>query len=135
MLFYYFSAWINEMLAKITAPDLPQDCSEAELLIVRHKDYKTEIDGRTPAFTRFYSNGNGFMDKNHPLSHDIEDKITVLQQRMELLINIWSQRNIIYETNLDVQLFKREANTLESWLALREDNLRDSKVGESILQV
>ncbi|CAG9768666.1 unnamed protein product [Ceutorhynchus assimilis] len=128
-------AWINEMLAKITAPDLPQDCSEAELLIVRHKDYKTEIDSRMRVFSQFYDNGNAFIEKNHPLAHDIEDKITVLQQRIELLINIWSQRNIIYETNLDVQLFKREANTLESWMVLREDLLRDGKVGDSISQV
>ncbi|KAL1509008.1 hypothetical protein ABEB36_003816 [Hypothenemus hampei] len=128
-------AWINEMLAKITAPDLPQDCTEAELLIVRNKDYKTEIDSRIPVFSNFYSNGNSFIEKSHPLALDIEDKITILQQRMELLLNIWNQRKIIYDTNLDVQLFKREAQTLESWLILREDILRDSKVGESISQV
>lgn len=123
------------MLAKITAPDLPQECSEAEHLILRHKDYKTEIDSRLAAFSQFYSNGNAFMAKSHPLSRDIEDKINILQQRMELLINIWHQRSIIYDTNLDVQLFKREANILESWLVLREDMLRDGKVGDSIQQV
>ncbi|XP_050313156.1 spectrin beta chain, non-erythrocytic 1 isoform X2 [Anthonomus grandis grandis] len=128
-------AWINEMLAKITAPDLPQDCAEAELLIERHKDYKTEIDSRTSAFTQFYNSGEEFIKKKHPLSHDIEDKITVLQQRIELLVNIWNQRKIIYDTNLDVQLFKREANTLENWLSLRENVLRDRKVGDSITQV
>ncbi|XP_066150741.1 spectrin beta chain isoform X4 [Euwallacea fornicatus] len=128
-------AWINEMLAKITAPDLPQDCNEAELLIVRHKDYKSEIDSRLPVFTKFYQNGETFIEKNHPLANDIEDKITILQQRMELLINIWNQRKIIYDTNLDVQQFKREAQTLENWLVLREDILREGKVGESIPQV
>ncbi|ERL92196.1 hypothetical protein D910_09516 [Dendroctonus ponderosae] len=128
-------AWINEMLAKITAPDLPQDCSEAEHLILRHKDHKSEIDSRLPVFSQFYNNGNAFMTNSHPLSRDIEDKINILQQRMELLINIWHQRSIIYDTNLDVQLFKREANILESWLVLREDMLRDGKVGDSIQQV
>lgn len=123
------------MLAKITAPDLPQDCIEAELLIVRHDDYKTEIDGRASAFAKFYNSGEAFIDKNHPLAHDIEDKITILQQRMELLVNIWNQRKLIYDTNLDVQIFKRDAQTLDSWMALREDLLRDGKVGDSILQV
>ncbi|KAJ8972184.1 hypothetical protein NQ314_000314 [Rhamnusium bicolor] len=128
-------AWINEMLAKITAPDLPQDSTEAELLIEKHKEYKSEIDGRVPIFKQFYDNGRIFIKEGHYLSQEIEDKIRILQQRMELLVNIWNKRNIIYEQNLDVQLFKREANTLENWLIVREGTLNDSKVGESIPQV
>lgn len=123
------------MLAKITAPDLPQDSTEAELLIEKHKEYKSEIDGRLPVLKQFYNSGNTFIKEKHYLSQEIEDKIKVLQQRMELLINIWDKRNIIYEQNLDVQLFKREANTLENWLIVREGILKDSKIGESIPQV
>ncbi|XP_060523506.1 spectrin alpha chain, non-erythrocytic 1 isoform X2 [Cylas formicarius] len=128
-------AWINETLAKITAPDLPQDCSEAELLIERHKEYKTEIDGHVAIFAKFYEDGRQFMDRGHYLTQDIEDKITILRQRMELLANTWGQRSVIYEQNLDVQLFKREANALENWLAVREGVLRDDKVGETIAHV
>ncbi|XP_023018167.2 spectrin beta chain, non-erythrocytic 5 kst isoform X2 [Leptinotarsa decemlineata] len=128
-------AWINEMLAKITAPDLPQDCTEAELLMERHKDYKTEMDGRLPILEQFYESGHVFIKQGHYLSQEIEDKIKVLQQRMELLDNTWSKRNIIYQQNLDVLLFKREADTLENWLAVREGNLSYSKLGDSIPQV
>ncbi|XP_030753943.1 spectrin beta chain, non-erythrocytic 2 isoform X2 [Sitophilus oryzae] len=128
-------AWINEMLAKITTPDLPQDYKEAENLIERHKEYKSEIESRYQVFTNFYSTGQAFIDKEHPLAQDIEDKILILQQRMELLSNIWNQRNVIYAMNLDVQTFKRDASTLENWLILRESILREGKVGDSILQV
>lgn len=123
------------MLAKITTPDLPQDYIEADLLIERHKEYKTEIESRHQVFSNFYATGQAFISKGHPLSTDIEDKIVILKQRMELLGNIWSQRNIIYNMNLDVQIFKRDATTLENWLILRESVLRDPKVGESIPQV
>ncbi|KAG5890886.1 hypothetical protein JTB14_002826 [Gonioctena quinquepunctata] len=128
-------AWINEMLAKITAPDLPQDCTEAELLIERHKEYKVEIDGRLSILDHFYENGRVFIKQGHYLSQEIEDKIKVLQQKMELLDNTWGKRNIIYQQNLDVLLFKREAETLENWLISREGNLSDSKLGENIPQV
>ncbi|KAJ8962237.1 hypothetical protein NQ318_018209 [Aromia moschata] len=128
-------AWINEMVAKITAPDLPQDCTETELLLEKHKEYKSEIDGRVPVFNQFYETGRNFIKQGHYLSQEIEDKIKILQQRMELLINFWNKRNIIYEQNLDVQLFKREANTLENWLMVREGTLKDGKLGETIPHV
>ncbi|XP_076250387.1 spectrin beta chain, non-erythrocytic 5 kst isoform X4 [Rhynchophorus ferrugineus] len=128
-------AWINEMLAKITTPDLPQDYIEAALLIERHKEYKTEIESRHQVFSNFYATGQAFISKGHPLSTDIEDKIVILKQRMELLGNIWNQRDVIYDMNLDVQIFKRDATTLENWLILRESVIRDSKLGDSIPQV
>lgn len=123
------------MLAKITAPDLPQDCTEAELLIERHKEYKSEMDGRLSHFNQFYDNGHRFITEGHYLAYDIEDKIKILRQRMELLNNVWNQRNIIYQQNLDIQLFKREAYILENWLAIREGILKDDSLGENIPQV
>lgn len=118
------------MLAKITAPDLPHDCSEAEQLIERHKEYKSEIEARRPTFNTFYTNGKAFIKENDSLAHEIEDKIGVLQQRTDLLDTIWNKRKIIYEQNLDVQLFHREANILENWLKIREKNLKDGKLGK-----
>lgn len=131
----YFRAWINEMIAKITAPDLPQDVIGAELLIERHKDRKVEIDARSDSFKHFIATGYHLINEGHILSQDIEDKIRVLKQRMSFLLTTWDRRSIIYDQNLDVQLFKREANLLENWLIVRESALRDGKVGESIIQV
>lgn len=118
------------MLAKITAPDLPHDCSEAEQLVEKHKEYKSEIDARRPVFNAFYENGKAFIKDNDSLEHEIEDKIVVLQQRIQLLDTIWHKREIIYDQHLDIQLFHREANVLENWLKVREKNLKDGKYGE-----
>lgn len=123
------------MLAKITAPDLSQETTESELLIERHKEYKSEIDSRLPVFNSFYEHGQTFIKDGHYLSQEIEDKIKILQQRVQLLESIWNKRDIIYKQNLDVQLFKREASVLENWLTVRERTLQDSKLGENILQV
>lgn len=123
------------MLAKITAPDLPQDCNEAELLLERHKEYNTEIEGRLPVFHHFYETGYAFIKEGHALSQEIEDKIKILQQKIDLLDNTWRKRNLIYQQNLDLQLFKREAATLENWMVVREGVLKDGKVGDTISQV
>ncbi|KAF5273495.1 hypothetical protein FQA39_LY07512 [Lamprigera yunnana] len=128
-------AWINEMLAKVTAPDLPQDVSAAEMLIEHHKEHKVEIDARADIVKQFYQIGHKLIQDRHFLSQEIQDRIDVLQNRMDVLILTWHQRAIIYEHNLDVQLFKHEANLLENWMVARESTLKESQYGDNILQV
>ncbi|XP_063909279.1 spectrin beta chain, non-erythrocytic 1 isoform X5 [Zophobas morio] len=128
-------AWINEMLAKITAPDLPSDCNEAELLIERHKEHQVEIKAKSNMFKQFYDSGNKFIAEEHLFATDIAEKIKILRQRLDLLNNVWEKRSILYDHNLDVQLFKREATTLETWLVVREGTLKDGTVGDNISHV
>ncbi|XP_008201528.1 spectrin alpha chain, non-erythrocytic 1 isoform X2 [Tribolium castaneum] len=128
-------AWITEMVAKITAPDLPNDCNEAELLIERHKEYKVEISAKSNAFKQFYDSGNKFIEEGHLFASEIQDKIKVLRQRLEFLNNTWEKRNLLYNQNLDVLLFKREADILDNWLAVREGTLKEGITGDSIHHV
>lgn len=126
--------WINEMLAKITAPDLPQDVAGAETLIDRHNEYKAEIDAYQPAFELFYKKGRS-IGRGHFLHKEIEDRIVVLERRMALLIDTWQNRAEIYNQNRDLQVFKRDSNMLENWIEVRRKLLEDDKVGDSIPQV
>ncbi|XP_052120778.1 spectrin beta chain, non-erythrocytic 1 isoform X4 [Frankliniella occidentalis] len=128
-------SWINEMIAKVTAPDLAQDVPGAEALITRHSEHKAEIDTRSEAFDKFYTTGKQLIDQGHFLSDEIEDKISVLKQRRKVLNDTWYLRQTIYAQNLDTQMFKRDADQLENWLQSREATLHDPKLGESILQV
>ncbi|XP_046434088.1 spectrin beta chain, non-erythrocytic 1 isoform X2 [Neodiprion fabricii] len=128
-------AWINEMVAKVTAPELARDVPGAESLISRHNEYKAEIDTRRDAFAKFSKTGKGLIQQGHFLAKEIEDKISVLEQRKQLLNDTWEQRKRIYEQNLDTQLFKREAEMLENWIVSREPMLHDGKLGETIPQV
>ncbi|CAL7939039.1 unnamed protein product [Xylocopa violacea] len=128
-------SWINEMVAKVTAPELARDVPGAEALILRHNEYKAEIETRNEAFDKFYKTGQGLIEEGHFLAKEIEDKISVLQHRQQFLKDTWEQRRHIYEQNLDTQLFKREAETLENWIVSREPMLHDGKLGESISQV
>lgn len=128
-------SWINEMVAKVTAPELARDVPGAEALISRHNEYKTEIDTRKEAFEKFYKTGQELIEQGHFLGKEIEEKISVLRLRKQILLDTWEQRKLIYEQNLDTQLFKREAETLENWIVSREPMLHDGKLGESIPQV
>lgn len=128
-------AWVNETIAKVTAPELAKDVGGAETLISRHKEYQKEIDGRQEAFESFSSRGKTLIREGHFLADEIEEKVKVLQQRWESLKNICTKRKEIYEQNLDCQLFLRDVANLESWLASREPIIRDPTLGDSIAEV
>lgn len=128
-------AWINEMIAKITAPNLATNVPGAEALLVRIKENRAEIDSRSDLFANFYKNGQRIISEKHFLSNEIQDKINVLKQREELLEKTLRKRHEIYELNLDTQLFLRDADILDSWIGSRESQLKDHKMGENIAQV
>jgi len=128
-------AWINEMLAKITAPDLATTVAGAETLLASVKEHKAEIGARDEAFERFTANGKKLIAEKHFLAHEIKDKIKVLDQRRELLSRTLQQRKEIYELNLDTRIFLKDAEILESWITSREALLKETKFGESIPQV
>ncbi|XP_024085304.1 spectrin alpha chain, non-erythrocytic 1 isoform X3 [Cimex lectularius] len=128
-------AWISEMIAKVTSPELAQDVSGAEALISRHMEHRAEIDSREEAFIQFYTTGNALVKQGHFLSNDILDKIRILEQRKQLLNETWERRKIIYDLSLDTQVFMKEANLLENWINAREPILHDEKYGDSIAQV
>jgi len=92
------------MIAKVTAPDLAQDVPRAEALIVCHNEYRAEIDIRTDAFTKFSQIGHKLIAEGHFLAHEIEEKISILEQRKELLNDTWTRRMAIYNQNLDTQV-------------------------------
>ncbi|XP_062560998.1 spectrin beta chain, non-erythrocytic 5 isoform X2 [Armigeres subalbatus] len=128
-------AWINEMLAQITAPELAKDVAGAEALIGKIKEHKTEVDSRSEAFDTFYKTGNKLIKDGHFLANEVQEKIAVLGQRKRLLDNTIVQRAEIYELNLDTQLFLKEAEVIESWIITRQVQLKDGKLGDSIAQV
>lgn len=128
-------AWINEMLAKITAPELANSVAGAELLLASTKDHDTEIRTRDETFAKFAANGQQLIKEKHFLAHEVEDKIKVLQARHELLKHTLNKRREIYELNLDTQLFLKDAEILEQWISSREPQLKDTKLGDSIPQV
>nr|XP_036670450.1 spectrin beta chain, non-erythrocytic 5 isoform X4 [Drosophila suzukii] len=128
-------AWINEMLAKITAPELATSVAGAELLLASIKDHDTEIRARDETFAKFATNGQQLIKEKHFLAHEVEDKIKVLQARHELLKHTLRKRREIYELNLDTQLFLKDAEILEQWISSREPQLKDAKLGDSIPQV
>lgn len=64
-------AWINETIARVTAPDLAADVAGAELLIASLKESRAEVATRAEAFERFYRDGARLIEDKHFLAHQV----------------------------------------------------------------
>jgi len=89
-------AWVNETIAKVTAPELAKDVAGAEALISRHREYRKEIDGRQETVDSFSLRGKTLIREGHFLADEIEDKVKLLHQRWDFLRNICAARKEIY---------------------------------------
>lgn len=54
---YTPSAWTNETLARVTAPELARDVAGAERLVARHDDIHAEIQAKDDEFNALYADG------------------------------------------------------------------------------
>ena len=48
------------------------------------------------------------------------------------LLDLWKQRSEEFEDNLDIQIFRRDAEQADSWIAMREAMLSSEDVGVSL---
>ncbi|XP_063863704.1 spectrin beta chain, non-erythrocytic 2-like isoform X24 [Scylla paramamosain] len=128
-------AWLSEILAKITAPDLPKDVPGAEAVISRHREYKTEIDARSDAFDKFCAAGNALIDQGHFMAEEIAEKIAVLESRRKFLLETWKTRYDTYARVLDLRQYMRDIQVFETWIESREAVVKDDQMGESIPEV
>ena len=114
----------------MTAPDLAQNVPRAEAVMVRHKEHQAEIDTFTFEFTKFCQAGHRLIAEGHFLAHEIEEKISILEQHKQLLNDTWARRKAIYDQNQGTKV-QCHAAGLQSW----EPLLYDGKLGEAITQV
>ncbi|VDM96556.1 unnamed protein product [Thelazia callipaeda] len=142
-------AWIKRLQHAITSETLPNDVDGCEALMLRHAEYQTEMNGRQSAVDEFIRKGSSMIAAQHVLSYEISAKVQQflyfsfiiiyaiscctkcvtnikhLESAVDLLKEIWKERLVLYEENLDLQLWKRDANITDSWLTEKEDMLKE----------
>ncbi|RWS30125.1 spectrin beta chain: non-erythrocytic 1-like protein, partial [Leptotrombidium deliense] len=129
-------SWIEDRIRRMNADQLAtRDVFAAETQLNRHKEYKAEIDMRTQFFEEFKIVGEGIIRKGHSMSEEVKDKIDRLMEAWSELHDTWNKRLFIYEQNLDAQIFRRDADHLESWLQSKMVVLKDGSLGDSLEEV
>ena len=125
-------AWCNEMQARVTADELAKDVPSAENLVKRHRENKTEIDVKEKEISRFISKGKALVDQQNIMSHEIQSKVSHLNQLLASLLDTWKRRKTIYDQNLDLENLKLEMANLDVWIEDKRPFVQNEDVGDSI---
>ena len=124
--------WINDTKAVISADELAKDVNGAEALLERHAEHKSEIDAREDSFRATAEAGKILLDNNHYASDDVQQKLVQLAEEKTLLLQLWEERRILYEQCMDLQLFYRDTEQADTWMAKQEAFLNNQDLGDSL---
>ncbi len=113
------------MIALVSTHEMPHDVHSAESLLARHAEHKAEIDGRIDGLVQFTNTGKQLIDNGHFLSEEISDKVQQLHTAWDSLQHVWQDKQSLYDTYLDAQLFQRDLQQAETWLNARDPMLKD----------
>jgi len=126
------SSWIASMKAVIGADELAKDVNGAEALLERHAEHRSEIDAREDSFRATAEAGQILRDSNHYASDEVGEKLVALAEEKTQLLQLWEERRILYEQCMDLQLFYRDTEQADTWMAKQEAFLDNQNVGDSL---
>ncbi|XP_026324056.1 spectrin alpha chain isoform X2 [Hyposmocoma kahamanoa] len=113
-------AWINSMMALVSSDELANDVTGAEALLERHQEHRTEMDARAGTFQALELFGQQLLQSGHYASVDIQEKLNNMGDARQELEKAWVARRMKLDQNLELQLFYRDCEQAEGWMAARE---------------
>ena len=125
-------AWINDMHTLITSDDLGKDVASSDALLQRHKEHKGEIDAREDSFQTIVDFGNTLLRKGPQASEGVQVKLASLAAERKKLLEVWQKRQQQFEHSHDLQVFLRDAEQIDSWIAAQESTLASDDLGDSL---
>ncbi|KAJ8346496.1 hypothetical protein SKAU_G00278970 [Synaphobranchus kaupii] len=125
-------SWINGIRGLVSSEELAKDVTGAEALLERHQEHRTEIDARAGTFQAFEQYGQQLLGRGHYASTEIQQQLQALDREREGLEKAWAERRVMLEQCLQLQLFNRDCEQAENWMAAREAFLASDDKGDSL---
>jgi len=125
-------SWIHDMKAIIAADELAKDVAGAEALLERHQEHRGEIDAREDSFRATADAGQLLVEKEHWAAPEVNEKLITLSSEKQNLLTLWEERRILYEQCMDLQLFYRDTEQADTWMAKQEAFLSNEDLGDSL---
>nr|XP_032800960.1 spectrin alpha chain, non-erythrocytic 1 isoform X8 [Petromyzon marinus] len=125
-------SWMNGIRGLVSSEELAKDVTGAEALLERHQEHRTEMDARTGTFQAFEQFGQQLLDRNHYASAEVRDKLAGLDRERSGLEKAWATRRMMLDQCLELQLFNRDCEQAEGWMASREAFLAVDDKGDSL---
>lgn len=78
------------------------------------------MDAHEDNFKNVADEGQALLDADHPASEDVKEKLVTLAEEKRNLEDLWDERNKKYDQCMDLQLFYRDTEQANTWMAKQE---------------
>jgi spectrin alpha len=112
-------SWINSMMSLVSSDELATDVTGAEALLERHQEHRTEMDARAGTFQAFEMFGKQLLESQHYAGVEIGEKLESMTEARQELEKQWIARRMQLDQCLELQLFYRDCEQAENWMASR----------------
>ncbi|XP_057674298.1 spectrin alpha chain, non-erythrocytic 1 isoform X4 [Corythoichthys intestinalis] len=126
------TSWVTEKKALINADELANDVAGAEALLDRHQEHKGEIDAHEDSFRATDEAGQILLNAGHYACDEVKEKLGLLTEEKESLLELWELRRQQYEQCMDLQLFYRDTEQVDNWMSKQEAFLLNEDLGDSL---
>ncbi|CAH1959566.1 unnamed protein product [Acanthoscelides obtectus] len=127
--------WMDEWIRQMNTSEKPRDVSGVELLMNNHQSLKAEVEAREDNFTSCISLGKELLNRNHYASSEIKEKLVMLTNHRNGVLQRWEERWENLQLILEVYQFARDAAVAEAWLIAQEPYLMSQELGRTIDEV
>ncbi len=104
----------------VSADELAKDVAGAEALQQRHRERKGEIDAQEDSFKATGLFGQGLISSGHFASEEVKEYLVSLGSQKASLLGLWEERKAQFDQSMDLQLFMRDADQADNWMAKQE---------------
>eukprot|EP00049_Salpingoeca_infusionum_P019358 m.361515 g.361515 ORF g.361515 m.361515 type:complete len:2425 (-) comp19658_c0_seq1:287-7561(-) len=125
-------SWIQDIGDLMQADELAKDVAGADVLLQRHQEHHDEIDARQATFNQVVDFGQSLILRSHYARDELEKCLTDLKEARKRLDTDWHERQKQLQESRDLQVFLRDAEQLDAWIASRETVLSTDDVGDSL---
>uniref|UniRef100_A0A8C0VWT4 Spectrin alpha chain, non-erythrocytic 1 n=1 Tax=Cyanistes caeruleus TaxID=156563 RepID=A0A8C0VWT4_CYACU len=143
--------WIEEKNQALNTDNYGHDLASVQALQRKHEGFERDLaalgdkcrEGKIPyycmslqriagTFQAFEQFGQQLLAHGHYASPEIKEKLDILDQERTDLEKAWVQRRMMLDQCLELQLFHRDCEQAENWMAAREAFLNTEDKGDSL---
>jgi spectrin alpha len=125
-------SWVHDMQTLIAAVELAKDVASAEATLQGHRERKGEIDAEEDSFKATSQFGQTLLSSGHFASAEVKTHLQSLASKRASLLASWQEKQAELEQCVELQLFLRDTDQADSWMAKQEALLGNQDVGDSL---
>ncbi|XP_067099877.1 spectrin beta chain, non-erythrocytic 5 [Osmerus mordax] len=128
-------AWLKETLSLVRGEGLGGERADLEQLIKKHEEYHIQIDRQFNQSQAMKDRGKRLAEDGSFMCQELEERVWELQDLQAQVVEVWEERRVMYQEELEVLQLQREMEQAEHWLSTYEATLKAKDYGDSVSDV